>query len=57
MTLHCRDERHPKEPPHPHVHFLVRATNNLGRRLNLRKADLRYMRERFAVIAKEYGIE
>ena len=57
MVLHCRDERHPKEPPHPHVHFLVRATNNLGRRLNLRKADLRYMRERFAVIAKEYGIE
>lgn len=57
MTLHCRDEFHPKEPPHPHVHFLVRATNNLGRRLNLRKADLRYMRERFAVIAKEYGIE
>lgn len=57
MTLHCRDELHPKEPPHPHVHFLVRATNNLGRRLNLRKADLRYMRERFAVIAKDYGIE
>ncbi|WP_281756839.1 relaxase/mobilization nuclease domain-containing protein [Succinatimonas hippei] len=57
MVLHCRDELHPKEPLHPHVHFLVRAVNDVGRRLNLRKADLRYMRERFAVIAKDYGIE
>ena len=57
MVLHCRDEQHPKEPLHPHVHFLVRAVNDVGRRLNLRKADLRYMRERFAVIAKDYGIE
>lgn len=57
MVLHYRDEQHPKEPLHPHVHFLVRAVNDVGRRLNLRKADLRYMRERFAVIAKDYGIE
>ncbi len=57
MVLHYRDEAHPREPEHPHVHFLIKAVNREGRRLNLRKQDLRYMRERFAVIAREHGIE
>lgn len=47
----------PKEPDHPHVHLLVKAVNSQGKRLNLRKQDLRYLRERFAVIAKKYGID
>ena len=57
MVVHYRDEKHPKEPEHPHVHFLIKAVNDDGRRLNIRKADLRYMRERFAVIAKDYGLQ
>lgn len=57
MVLHYRDDAHPREPEHPHVHFLIKAVNREGRRLNLRKEDLRYMRERFAVIAREHGIE
>lgn len=57
MVLHYRDDAHPREPEHPHVHFLIKAVNREGRRLNLRKQDLRYMRERFAVIAREHGIE
>lgn len=56
MVVHYRDEKHPKEPEHPHVHLLIKAVNADGRRLNIRKADLRYMRERFAVIAKDYGL-
>lgn len=57
MAIHYRDSEHPKEPLHPHVHFLIKAVNKDGKRLNLRKVDLRYIRERFAVIAKEYGID
>ena len=57
MVLHYRDDAHPGEPEHPHVHFLIKTVNHEGRRLNLRKQDLRYMRERFAVIAREHGIE
>lgn len=47
----------PNEPDHPHVHLLIKAINSKGKRLNLRKEDLRYLRERFAVIAKKYGID
>ena len=57
MAVHYRDADHPKEPAHPHAHFLIKAVNNEGKRLNLRKEDLRYIRERFAVIAREHGIE
>lgn len=57
MAVHWRDKDHPKEPEHPHAHFLIKAVNDEGKRLNVRKADLRYMRERFAVIAREHGIE
>ena len=57
MAIHYKDKDHPNEPDHPHVHFLVKAISQTGERLNVRKADLRYMRERFAVIAKQYGIE
>ena len=56
MAVHYRDAAHPKEPAHPHVHLLIKAVNADGRRMNIRKADLRYMRERFAVIARDYGL-
>ena len=55
--MHCKSELHPNEPDHPHIHILIKSVGRDGRRLNLRKADLRQMRERFVVIARKYGIE
>ncbi len=52
MAVHHKDKEHPKEPEHPHVHFLIKSVNKDGKRLNIRKEDLKYMRERFAVIPK-----
>lgn len=56
MALHVKDEAHPNEPEHPHVHILIKAINNEGKRLNLRKDDLKFMRERFATLARRNGI-
>lgn len=55
--MHCKSDLHPNEPDHPHVHILIKSVSFDKRRLNLRKSDLRQMRERFAVIARKYGIE
>jgi hypothetical protein len=41
----------------PHVHVLVRAEGDSGRRLNPRKADLHRWRERFAAELRTYGVE
>lgn len=57
MVLHHKSENTPNEPDHPHVHFLVNAMSDYGERLNIRKADLKFMRERFAAIAQSRGIE
>lgn len=57
FAIHNRSKEMPNEPDHPHVHLLIKAINSRGKRLNLRKEDLRYLRERFAVIAKKYGID
>ncbi len=57
MVLHEHNSEHPEEPDHPHVHILVKAVNERDHRLNIRKQDLRYLRERFAVLAREHGIE
>lgn len=57
FAVHYKNKDMPNEPEHPHVHLLVKAVNSQGKRLNLRKQDLRYLRERFAVIAKKYGID
>lgn len=55
--LHCKSEETPNEPDHPHIHFLIKSVSIDGKRLNIRKADLQLMRERFAIIARKYGIE
>jgi hypothetical protein len=41
----------------PHVHVLVRAESEDGKRLNPRKADLHRWRERFAAAMRSYGVE
>jgi len=41
----------------PHVHLVVRAENEYGRRLNPRKADLRRYRERFAAELRSLGVD
>ena len=46
-----------RDEAHPHVHFCVKASNNLGHRLNPRKADLQQWRETFAEKLQEYGVE
>jgi len=50
MVLHDHQEN-------PHVHVVVRAERDDGRRLNPRKADLHRWRERFAAALRGYGIE
>lgn len=55
-ALHCHSPEHPNEPEHPHVHFSIKTINQDEQRLNVRKNDLKFMRERFAAIAKEHGI-
>lgn len=57
FVLHCRSDATPKEPEHPHVHFLIKAINDDGKRLNLRKDDLKFMRERYAALALSHGIK
>jgi len=41
MVLHT-------DEPHPHVHMILKATSEQGRRLNIRKATLRLWRDEFA---------
>jgi Relaxase/Mobilisation nuclease domain len=49
MVLHT-------DQPHPHVHLVVKATSEHGRRLNIRKATLREWRHEFARHLRERGI-
>jgi hypothetical protein len=49
MVLHT-DQRH------PHVHLVVKAENELGRRLHIDKQLLRDWREDFAQLMREQGI-
>lgn len=42
---------------HPHVHLVVKAENEQGRRLNIDKAMLREWRQDFAEILRDQGIE
>jgi hypothetical protein len=49
MVLHTHQQ-------HPHVHLVVKAENELGRRLNIDKQLLRNWREDFARLMREQGI-
>jgi hypothetical protein len=50
MALHT-------DPQHPHVHLVVKAENELGRRLHIDKLLLREWRQDFARMMREQGIE
>ena len=49
MALHT-------DVPHPHVHLVLKATNDEGQRLYVRKATLRQWREGFAHHLRELGL-
>lgn len=44
------------DEPHPHVHLVVKAVGNDGRRLRIRKATLRDWRRQFAHHLREHGV-
>jgi type IV secretory pathway VirD2 relaxase len=49
MALHT-------DQPHPHVHVVLRAISEEGKRLNIRKATLRSWRSKFAENLQELGV-
>jgi hypothetical protein len=49
LTLHTDDS-------HPHVHLVVKAVNEQGERLNIRKATLRNWRQQFATHLRDMGV-
>lgn len=57
MVLHT-PETDPSDspPPHPHVHVVVRAEDEHGQRLYIRKSTLRVWREAFAAELRARGI-
>jgi hypothetical protein len=50
MVLHT-------DEPHPHVHMVVKAVNEQGVRLNIRKGTLRKWRKEFARHLRAHGVE
>jgi hypothetical protein len=44
------------DEPHPHVHVVVRAETEYGKRLNIRKATLRDWRKAFAHHLRNHGV-
>lgn len=56
FAIHHRSDTFPDEPEHPHAHILIKSISDKDKRLNLRKNDLRILRERFVEIAKKYSI-
>jgi hypothetical protein len=58
MSLHTPEtDPSANPPPHPHVHVIVRAEDEDGRRLHIRKATLRIWREAFSAELRARGIE
>jgi hypothetical protein len=49
MALHT-------DEPHPHVHVIVKAIGDDGRRLNIKKAQLKEWRSKFAAHLRELGV-
>lgn len=58
MALHT-PETDPADdpPPHPHVHVVLRAEDEDGQRIHIRKGMLRGWREAFAAALRAYGID
>jgi hypothetical protein len=44
------------DEPHPHVHLVVKAVSEEGRRLNIRRATLRAWRREFAGLLRQRGV-
>jgi hypothetical protein len=58
MVLHTPETDPSNDPPpHPHVHLIVRAEDEDGHRLHIRKSTLRIWRESFAAELRAQGIE
>jgi hypothetical protein len=58
MALHTPETDPADDPPaHPHVHLILRAEDENGRRIHIRKGDLRTWREQFAAELRARGIE
>jgi hypothetical protein len=49
MALHT-------DEPHPHVHVILKATSEQGKRLNIKKAHLKEWRLKFAAHLREFGV-
>ncbi len=49
MALHT-------DEPHPHVHVILKATSEQGKRLNIKKAHLKEWRVKFAAHLRELGV-
>jgi hypothetical protein len=49
MALHT-------DEPHPHVHVILKATSERGERLNIKKAQLKEWRVKFAANLRELGV-
>lgn len=58
MALHTHDTDPADDAPeHPHVHLILRAEDESGQRIYIRKGDLRAWREEFAAQLRARGIE
>lgn len=61
MALHTPEtepgRKKDKSPEHPHVHVILRAEDENGQRIYIRKDDLRAWREEFASLLRARGIE
>jgi len=44
------------DEPHPHVHVILKATSEQGKRLNIKKAHLKEWRVKFAAHLRELGV-
>lgn len=58
MAVHTQQTDPADDPPaHPHVHLILRAEDHDGRRIHIRKGDLRTWREQFATELRARGID
>lgn len=58
MALHTHETDPAKDAPeHPHVHLILRAEDEDGHRIHIRKTNLRAWREQFAAELRARGID